>query len=127
MDAGWMIWRRRPETFRIVMEPSQSGLSLPHIVATSRVDVQRGVAHAAMWRQTRHPCTMRGYDYCGLQGETRREDDARDGRPGWGAPHAGGLCDAPRRAERGGPAGAGEAPGGGRGGGGPLCEGARTA
>src|SRR4029434_2323726 len=67
MDAGGMIWRRRPETFRIVMEPSQSGLSLPHIVATSRVDVQRGVAHAAMWRKTRHPCTMRGYDYGGLQ------------------------------------------------------------
>src|SRR5437870_12587327 len=67
MDAGWMMWRRWPETFRIVMESSQSGLSLPHIVATSRVDVQRGVAHAAMWRKTRHPCTMRGYDYCGLQ------------------------------------------------------------
>src|SRR5262244_3071776 len=70
MEAGWMMWRRRPETFRIVMESSQSGLSLPHIVATSRVDVQRGVAHAAMWRKTRPPCTMRGYDYCGLQGGT---------------------------------------------------------
>jgi len=49
------------------MKSSQSGLSLPHIVATSRVDVQRGVAHAAMWRKTRYPCTMQGYDYCGLQ------------------------------------------------------------
>src|SRR5262245_5964601 len=29
MDAGWMMWRRRPETFRIVMESSQSGLSGP--------------------------------------------------------------------------------------------------
>src|SRR5262245_32376672 len=40
-------------------------------------------------------------------GETRREDNACHGSPGWRAPHAGGLRDAPRRAECGGPAGAG--------------------
>jgi hypothetical protein len=61
------MWRRQPETLRIVMEPSQSGLSLTHIVATLRADVQRSVVHAAMWRKTRHPCTVREYNYCGLQ------------------------------------------------------------
>ena len=78
-----MRWRRRPETFRIVMEPSQSGLSLPHIVVTSRVDVQRGVAHAAMWRKTRHPYIMRGYDYCGLQasGDAHRPQPAYHSLP----------------------------------------------
>src|SRR5215831_12765290 len=60
-------------------------------------------------------------------GEPRREEDARSGRPGWGAPHAGGVRDAPRRAERGGPAGAGEAPGGVRGGRGRLSRGRRPA
>src|SRR5215470_18685798 len=60
-------------------------------------------------------------------GEPRREDEARSDRPGRGTPHAGGVRDAPRRAARGGPAGAGEAPGGVRGGRGRLSRGRRPA
>jgi hypothetical protein len=53
IDANWWRWRNELETLRIMMGASESSCFFSHIVTTSRVNVQCGVSHEALWTKAR--------------------------------------------------------------------------